>query len=369
MGIKTANSSKQTVDAIVTDLQSQFQGISPKLIVLFASSAIDQDKLINQMKSTFAEAEIIGCSTAGEITSGKMMKGSAVAMALNTDVVEDLKVEVLHGISENSSARTAMDAFEAHYGESAHAMDIKKYVGLVLMDGLSGSEEQIMDSIGDSTNITFIGGSAGDDLKFQNTYVYVDGKAHTDSAVLVLMKLKKGFDIVKTQSFNALDKTLKVTKVSEKDRQVFEFNNMPAVDAYAQAIGVASHEVDTHFMSNPVGVVIDENDIFVRSPQRSKDGSIIFYCGIPDGMSVSLLESTDIIGDTRNALAAKVEEMGGISGIINFNCILRTLELEQEGNTEAYGDLFKDIPTVGFSTYGEAYIGHINQTATMLLLK
>jgi hypothetical protein len=61
--------------------------------------------------------------------------------------------------------------------------------------------------------------------------------------------------------------------------------------------------------------------------------------------------------------------MGNISGIVNFNCILRTLELEQKMLTGKYGELFTDIPTIGFSTYGEQYIGHVNQTATILAFK
>ena len=121
-------------------------------------------------------------------------------------------------------------------------------------------------------------------------------------------------------------------------------------------------------MFNPVGVMIS-GEPYVRSPQRVKENSIVFYCNILEGMDLSLLESTDIVKGTKDALSEKSNEMGKISAIVNFHCILRTLELEKENKTDAYGDIFKDIPTVGFSTYGEEYIGHINQTSTMLLLK
>jgi hypothetical protein len=82
-----------------------------------------------------------------------------------------------------------------------------------------------------------------------------------------------------------------------------------------------------------------------------------------------LLESTDIINDTKNALKQAEQELGSISGIININCILRTLELEQKNLAGDYEKIFSNIPTVGLSSYGEQYIGHINQTATMLVFK
>jgi len=115
-------------------------------------------------------------------------------------------------------------------------------------------------------------------------------------------------------------------------------------------------------MVNPVGLMVG-GEPYVRSPQQAKDGKMVFYCNIKQGMELSLLESTDIVKDT----AAAITGLNGVAGIINFNCILRTLELEQKGLTTAYGQLFRTIPTIGFSTYGEEFIGHINQTATMLV--
>ena len=96
---------------------------------------------------------------------------------------------------------------------------------------------------------------------------------------------------------------------------------------------------------------------------------MVFYCNIKEGMELSVLESTDIPGDTRQAVEEKREALGGMAGLINFHCILRTLELEQKNLMGPYGEIFTTIPTIGFSTYGEEYIGHINQTATMLVFK
>jgi hypothetical protein len=86
-------------------------------------------------------------------------------------------------------------------------------------------------------------------------------------------------------------------------------------------------------------------------------------------MKLYLLESTDIVVDTKRSVKNKAAKMGKLSGIINFHCILRTLELESKGMTDDYGKIFSDIPTIGFSTYGEEFIGHINQTSTMLVFK
>jgi hypothetical protein len=238
----------------------------------------------------------------------------------------------------------------------------------VLVDGLSGAEEGLIDKIGDLTDITFIGGSAGDDLKFAATHVYANGKSYSNAAVLALLKPAGEFSFVKTQSFTVLPTKLVVTKADEAKREVIEFNDKPAAQAYAEALGVSVEEAAARFMHNPVGLVID-GEPFVRSPQQFKGSSMVFYCSVVEGMELSILESTDIIEDTRKALAEVRGKLGGISGIINFNCILRTLELEEKQATDGYGALFADVPTAGFSTYGEQYIGHINQTATMLVFK
>ena len=68
---------------------------------------------------------------------------------------------------------------------------------------------------------------------------------------------------------------------------------------------------------------------YVRSPQQIKGESIVFYCNIKEGTELTLLESTDIIADTQKDLKQKTA-IEKPAGIINFHCILRTLELEEK---------------------------------------
>ena len=204
--------------------------------------------------------------------------------------------------------------------------------GIILCDGLSGMEESIMEKIGDLTDVIFVGASAGDDMKFKETFVYAGGKAYTNAALLLMIKPTVEFSFIKTQSFKKLDQTLTATKVDEAARVVQEFNGKPAVQAYAEALSIGSEEAGNRFMHNPVGLMLDDEP-YVRSPQQISDGSIVFYCKVKEGMELSLLESGNIIDDTEKAIEEKVAELGRLSGIINFHCILRTLELEQKGQT------------------------------------
>ena len=289
-------------------------------------------------------------------------------MAFSSRVMGQVHVSVATRLSQDPLAvQKASASLAESTGLALQALDAQQYVGLLLTDGMSGAEEKVNDQLGDLTNVTFIGGSAGDDLKFQSTYLYANGEAYSDAALLVLLEPRVKFSFLKTQSFRATHKVLTVTKLNEAQREIIEFNQQPARVAYAEALGVPVAKLSEHLFKNPLGLMFDEQTPFVRSPRTLEQDSVLFYCGMKQGMELRLLESTDIVADTALALQQAKQELGTISAIINFNCILRTLDLKQQDKTQAYGALFKDVPTVGLSTYGENYIGFINQTATMLL--
>jgi hypothetical protein len=366
MSLKTAFTTRTDPADAAQDLQKQLSGMDVTFLLFFASSAYDPASLSRALGAVFPGPSL-GCTTAGEIVSGRMLKKSIVAMAFDGETLESAFVEGVPDLSPDG-VKAGVRALEKRAGRPLADLDYKAHVGLIVIDGLSGAEERVMETLGDLSDIPFIGGAAGDDLAFKATHVFVNGRAMTKAAGLAVLKPRKGYDILKTQSFKVLDKRLTATKVDEATRTVLEFNGKPAAAEYAKALGVPETEAPKHFMHNPVGLMVG-GEPYVRSPMQVKDGRMVFYCRIKNGMELSLLETGDIVSDTAKALETKRKEMGSVSGVVNFNCILRTLELEGKKQTEAYGKVFASLPTVGFSTYGEESLGHVNQTSTMVLFK
>lgn len=368
--IRSSSSSKITEEDAVKDIKNQLNINDIKLVIFFASSNYNQQKISLLMEEEFKGCIVVGCSTAGELASGEILDNSIVAMAINSNIISDIKVELVENIKKNLNLEPAFTSFEEYYKESLYNMSSEKFVGITLIDGLSMKEEKIMDLIGDRTNVFFVGGSAADNNEFVETYVSVNGYTSTDSVALILIKISDDaeFSVIKTQSFESLDYSFVANKVDEEKRQVIEFNNRPAALEYAEAVKADNiKEISKYFMSNPLGLMIEENNFFIRSPQRVIGTSMMFYCNILEGMEVKLLKATNIIDDTRRTIENKASELGKIDGIINFQCIHRTLELKKKNLSDEYAKIFKDIPTIGFSAYGEQYIGHINDTSTMLI--
>lgn len=371
MKIKSIFSVKSSIDLIGNDLlqqyKDQFGETKARLVIFFSTSNLEPQAVAKKMSEVFADSQVIGCTTAGELTSGHMLKNSIVAMLFDEEAVRDVSVGLVEDLKRGNNVEAVFKNFESHFGPLKN-LDFSQHVGLIFVDGMSGAEEKLMSKIGDLTDLTFVGGSAGDDARFKETYVFANGKAYTDAAVLAVLKVGTKFEVVKTQSFEVTDKNLVATKVDEENRTVLEFDKKPAVTGYADALGVAGEEIQNEFMTHPVGLMVDKEP-YVRSPQQVVGANIKFYCNVKEGAKLSILNSTNIVEKMSKVLEQKRQELGGISAIINFSCILRALELEKENKTEEYGKLFSDVPTVGFNTYGEQYIGHMNQTSTMVIFK
>jgi len=366
MGIKIAQVAEGSAD---TASQLVAQLGEPAAVVYFASPKHDPEALASVFATSFPHAQTFGCTSAGELVSGAMTKGAVVAMGFGSDVVSQALVAVVDGIKESvAGINTTFAEWEAQLGQKMLDLDPERWIGLILADGLAGAEERLMDRIGDLTNVIFIGGSAGDDVAFKKTYVAANGTAASNAAVVALLECPNGFDIIKTQSFHPTKQFLVPTKVDKAAREVLEFNGKPAVAAYAEAVNVRPEDLATQFMAHPLGLMIG-GEPFVRSPQQVVGDAVRFYCGVDEGVKLAVLDSTAIVEDTTAALAKALNRNPDARGLLNFNCILRTLELEATSQTEAYGKVFDAIQTVGFSTYGEEYMGHINQTATMVLFR
>jgi hypothetical protein len=369
MNIKSVLTEKKPVTEAAADIKKQLAGFDVKMLVFFASwEAYNHDKISAEMQSAFPNAVVYGCSSHAEIYNGKTVSGSVAAMAFNSEAVSDVKVEVLEKVNGNLDVRPAFKSFDAYFKTPMASADYKEFGGIVLVDGLSTKEEDIMDKIGSQTNIIFVGGSASDALKFDKTYVYANGKAYNDAALLAVFKTKKGIAHIKTQSVDVTDIDLTVTKADPKKRAVVEFDNKPAAIRYAEALKVNRSEIDSKFFAAPLGLIIDD-DVYIRSCQRADGDTMIFYCGMMEGMNLKLCKIKNIIPDTKKAVENKVKELGSIAGIVDFRCVLRTLQLTNEGTLNDYAAVFNGIQTIGFSTYGEEFLGHINQTSTMLVFK
>ena len=363
---RIAQSEVKDAAEAVKSLKEQLSGVDACLVLYFVSTSYPMEEIAKGMAEAFVGVRTVGCTTSGEIVSGKIKQNSIVAMAYSKQSLKYLQIEVLENIKTDTEVvNKAFKAFEQTLGKQMKDLDPAKYTGIVLIDGMSGCEEQLNDQLGNHTNVLFVGGSAGDDFKFKRTYLFVDDKAYSDAAILLLMEPSNGFKILKTQSFKLTDIKLTPTKVDEKNRMVIEFNGKPATEAYAEVLGITVEALAKNLGEFPLGLVFDEQNLFVRSPQKIVDQSIVFYCAIKEDLELTVLQSGDIVEDTR----ADLQRCGQPQAIVDFNCCLRILELTRKNQLEDYALIYGNAPAIGFSTYGESYIGHINQTSTMLLLK
>lgn len=337
-------------------------------LLFFSQSLVDATALSQALKAHAPSLAYAGCSTAGEITPQGLEEGHILALLLPSASFSTVSIMVDNLSSSGMDRITGEVAALRRLlrGRVGHAL-AKGTFALCFIDGLSYAEEAVTSAIHwGLDDIPLIGGSAGDDLKFETTRLISNGKVASDSAIIMLITTEIPFHVFKTDNFIPTDEKLVVTASDPDHRIVREFNAINAAQEYAASVGIIPQTLTPlSFASHPVVVKVG-GEYYCRSIQRMHaDGSLSFFCAIDDGVVLSIAQPKNMVEATRAALRDVEEKLGGIDMILGFDCVLRRLDARNRQVFRDISELYRVNNVIGFGTYGEQYRSmHLNQTFT-----
>ncbi|NLD98734.1 MAG: FIST domain containing protein [Fibrobacter sp.] len=338
------------------------------ITVIFASSTYNLSNLGLFIKEYFGE-KVIGCTTAGEITpdgykngtvSGFSISGTFEAEPILINQLDELTSEHIDRITRmitDSALRAKKNGYSAF--------------GILLIDGLSMMEEYLTTMLSHGlADIPFAGGSAGDDNRFENTYVYYKGTFGKNAAIYCLCTTNIPFKPFKTQHFISTERRMVITRANPENRLVYEINGNLAAEEYAKQLGLSRNELSfSHFSKYPLLLRFGEQN-YIRSIQKiNPDGSMKFFCGIEEGLVLRLAARSDIVDNLKYSFYRCCGPDFKTILTIGFDCIHRKMEIDECGKQHEIEDILKQYNTIGFCTYGEQFNSiHVNQTFTGVLL-
>jgi len=368
-GLAALASDTADADEFARAVASEAAAIDAEFALFFFSQSLMSAETLSQaLKRHTPDLPHAGCSTAGEITPRGLEDGHVLAMLFPrrsftavSSMLSDLNsIGMDEIVDEVANLRRALH-MRVGAPPSGNAF------ALCLIDGLSYAEEAVTSALHWSLDeIPLIGGSAGDNLKFETTTLISNGHVDSDCAVIILIATDVPFHVFKTENFVPTGNKLVVTASNPERRIVHEFNAANAAREFAAAVGIANPAMTPlTFASHPVVVKVG-GEYYCRSIQKmNDDGSLSFYCAIDDGVVLSIAKPTGMVETTRSALEAVSEHLGGIDLVLGFDCVLRRLDAQNRQVFRDISELYRANRVIGFGTYGEQYRSmHLNQTFT-----
>jgi hypothetical protein len=354
----------------VASLRRQLSQESIELVVFFVSPQFSRADVEIAVAEEFAGVKVIGCTTAGEVTSDGYKEGTITGISFGRDHfrTNTVLIPALASFSMEdgeSLTRQVLEGLGFHI-PSAKSVPTQTFA-MLLVDGMSKQEEVVVSSLDRFLDpIPLFGGSAGDGLNFGATFVFADGKFHDNAAILAVFHTSCPFKVFRFDHFLPTDRKMVVTEADPNARLVREINAESAAPAYARMVGLDAQELSPLiFAAYPVVVKVG-GEYHVRSIQKmEEDGSLRFYCGIDEGLVLTVARGEDMAANLMKSLDSLQVQLGEVEVILGFDCILRRLEAEQKQQTREVSAVLRKHKVVGFNTYGEQFRSmHVNQTFT-----
>lgn len=367
MEVKFKKGTSENCDPVeaIREMATQIGSPEPSVTALFISSHYDLESIGQQIGKQF-QGPVICCTTSGEITSDGYKNHSISGFSLGGDVISVSTYPITNIRNLNpGSVQQTIESIKKQIQYGRQYFPERDFFGVLLIDGLSVREELIAATFGNAlSDIPIIGGSAGDDLKFEKCCIMTGDTFETDTALFCLFSTSLPFAIVKSQHFSATDKRLVITRAKPNERIVEEINGVKAVDEYSRITGIPREQIGPEIFSRYPLILRHSKDIHVRSIQKiNSNGSLTFYCAIDEGVVLRVAERIDMCNELEQCLMQAEKTVGRVLFTLGFDCILRRLESREFNYDDRIRALFNKFNVIGFSTYGEQSNSlHVNQT-------
>ena len=351
-----ANAAQDAVDKL---------GVSdPNAVIVFSSVRYEQETMLAGVRSVSKSAVLVGCSTAGEITTdGPAKRHSVAVMAFKTD-----DIRWYAGVGEDIAKSARAAGARAAEVVAAQAPDKKLDAFMMFPDVLAGNGADTVRGVLDTLGPHFpvVGGAAGDDFEFKKTFQYLNEKVYSGAVIGLGLSGSFTIGIGVKHGWIPIGAPKKVTK--SNGAVLHELDGKPAIQIYEDYFGAErAKELKTEALARlaityPLGMHVEGSDeLLIRDPITvDENGSITCAAEIPEGAEIRLMIGSreEAVKVAKQAAARAVEALEGAApkAVIIFNCIARNkLFGERSGEEidaiqEAVG---KNTPLIGFYTYGE----------------
>ncbi|MEL6419584.1 MAG: FIST N-terminal domain-containing protein, partial [Pseudomonadota bacterium] len=305
---------------------------------------------------------IFGCTTAGQFTPNGYETNALMLLAFPKNNFRCASI-LFDPVSPFDETEVALKA-QRGTARFRHTAGWNR-LGLIFSDGVSTQEDVLISTLETVLDdFPIFGGSAGDGLKFEETFVLQKGRAYKNAAVLLLIETNLRFQGLGFDHFLPKGSPLVITGADPDKRLVYEINGSPAALEYARLVGCDVKDLSPQvFAENPLLLELNEKH-YVRAISDATDcNALSFLAAIDDGLIMTLGEGQEILETLENGLDLQDKADVPPDFILGFDCVLRKLEIEQKQLQRPVSEILSRRRVLGFNTFGEQQFGlHMNQT-------
>ena len=325
--------------------------------VFGAASFIDTPAVFGELRAAFPRAQMLGCSTAGEIHERRVHDDSIVIAVARFDAVTARVASVVSGGVDQS--------FEAgrSLGSALHSPDLRAL--FLLSEGVDVNGSAIVRGVSSVTDpsVVVTGGLAADGDRFARTWVFDGDDISTNRMValgiygeraVITHGSKGGWDIFGIER--------RVTKA--KGNVLYELDGIPALKLYKEYLGDRASGLPLTALLFPLAVRADASSSkrLVRTvlAVNANDQSLTFAGDIPVGGLAQLMrancdrliEGASEAGKiARPAIDSDLPVLSLAVSCVGRRLVLRDrVEEESEATQDALPPRTKQV---GFYAYGE----------------